>query len=209
MKEHRQFRGVLGSWRTDADNRTTFHARQRCQKTAVLAEISQILGLIWRVKVFHDQQCQFLTRNKNLRSENKSNCCMTSECVRTDLILPKGVCPEHSQCKDSLSTFGIFVKRLSFYSFILLFSVFILAEGHVRKPWPLAGPWRLNCVCVRVYVYLSSVKIPSSIRLKSESRQVPEPPGCSGSAVHQNQVGFPSGSGPTATGIFLCHAQTE
>ena len=31
-KEHRQFRGVLGRWRTAAINRTTFHACQRCQK---------------------------------------------------------------------------------------------------------------------------------------------------------------------------------
>ena len=36
-KEHRQFRGVLGRWRTAANDRTTFHACQRCRKTAVFA----------------------------------------------------------------------------------------------------------------------------------------------------------------------------
>ena len=36
-KEHRQFHGVLGRWRTAAIDRTTFHACQRCRKNAVLA----------------------------------------------------------------------------------------------------------------------------------------------------------------------------
>ena len=31
-KEHRQFRGVVGRWRTAAIDRTTCHACQRCQK---------------------------------------------------------------------------------------------------------------------------------------------------------------------------------
>ena len=39
-KEHRQFRGVPGRWRTAAIDRTTFHACQRCRKTAVLAVFS-------------------------------------------------------------------------------------------------------------------------------------------------------------------------
>ena len=34
-KEHRQFGGVFGRWRTAAIDRTTFHACQRCRKTAV------------------------------------------------------------------------------------------------------------------------------------------------------------------------------
>ena len=33
-KEHRQFHGVLGRWRTAAIDRTTFHTCQRCRKTA-------------------------------------------------------------------------------------------------------------------------------------------------------------------------------
>ena len=48
------------------------------------------LGVIWRGKAFRDQQCQFLTRNKSLNSKNESNYSMTSECVRTDSILPRG-----------------------------------------------------------------------------------------------------------------------
>ena len=73
--------------------------------------------VIWRVKAFRDQQCQFLTRNKSLSSENESNCSMTSECVRTDLTLPRGAGLEHGRCKQSifsLSIFGILVERLSF-----------------------------------------------------------------------------------------------
>ena len=68
-------------------------------------------------KPFRDQQCQFLTRNKSLSSENESNCSMTSECVRTDSILPRGAGLEHGRCKQSifsLSIFSILVERLSF-----------------------------------------------------------------------------------------------
>ena len=36
-KEHRQFRGVFGRWRTAPIDRTTFHACQRCRKNDVLA----------------------------------------------------------------------------------------------------------------------------------------------------------------------------
>ena len=43
-KEHRQFRGVLGCWRTAAIDSTTFHACQRCGKTAVFAVFSSALG---------------------------------------------------------------------------------------------------------------------------------------------------------------------
>ena len=116
-KEHRQFRGVLGRWRTAAIDSTTFHACQRCRKTAVFAAFSRIWGVIWRVKAFRDQQCQFLTRNKSLSSENESNCSLTSERVRTDLILPRGAGLEHGLCKQSifsLSIFDILVERLSF-----------------------------------------------------------------------------------------------
>ena len=87
-KEHRQFHGVLGRWRTAAIDRTTFRVCQRCRKTAVLAVFSRLWGVISRGKAFRDQQCQFLTRNKSLRSENESNCSMTSKCVRSDSILP-------------------------------------------------------------------------------------------------------------------------
>ena len=75
------------------------------------------LGVIWRGKAFRGQQCQFLTRNKSLSSENESICSMTSECVRTDSILPRGAGLEHGRYKQSifsLSIFGILVKRLSF-----------------------------------------------------------------------------------------------
>ena len=116
-KEHRQFRGVLGRWRTAAIDRTTFHACQRCRKTAVFAVFSRLWGIIWRVKAFRDQQCQFLTRKKSLSIENESNCSMTSECVRTDSILPRGAGLEHGRYKQSifsLSVFGILVERLSF-----------------------------------------------------------------------------------------------
>ena len=116
-KEHRRFRGVLGRWRTAAIDRTTFHAGQRCRKTAVFAFFSRLWGVIWRGKAFRDQQCYFLTRNKSLSSENESNCSMTSECVRTDSILPRGAGLEHCRYKQSifsLSIFGILVERLSF-----------------------------------------------------------------------------------------------
>ena len=43
-KEHRQFRGVLGRWRTAAIDRTIFHACQRCRKTAVFAVFCSALG---------------------------------------------------------------------------------------------------------------------------------------------------------------------
>ena len=117
VKEHRQFRGVLGRWRTAPIDRTTFHACQRCRKNAVLAVFSRLRGVMWRGKAFREQQCQFLTRNKSLSSENESNCSITSECVRTDSILPRGAGLEHGRCKQSifsLSIFGILVERLSF-----------------------------------------------------------------------------------------------
>ena len=116
-KEHRQFRGVLGRWRTAAINRTTFHACQRCRKTAVFAVFSRLWGVILHGKAFRDQQCQFLTRNKSLSSENESTCSLTSECVRTDSILPRGAALEQGRYKQSifsLSIFGILVERLSF-----------------------------------------------------------------------------------------------
>ena len=90
-KEHRQFLGVLGRSRTAPIDRTTFHACQRCRKTAVSQVFSRLWGVIWQGKAFLDQQCKFLTRNKSLSSENESNCSMmTFECVRTDSILPRG-----------------------------------------------------------------------------------------------------------------------
>ena len=114
-KKHRRFRGVLG--RTAAIDRTTFHARQRCPKTAVFAVFSRLWGVIWRGKAFRDQRCHFLTRNKSLSSENESNCSTTSECVRTDSSLPRGAGLEHGRYKQSISSlsfFGILVERLSF-----------------------------------------------------------------------------------------------
>ena len=57
VKEHRQFRGVLGRWRTAAIDRTTCHACQRCRKTAVFAVFPRLWGVIGRGKAFGDQQC--------------------------------------------------------------------------------------------------------------------------------------------------------
>ena len=116
-KEHRRFRGVLGRWRTAEIDRTTFHACQRVEKPPFSQFFSRLWGDIWRGKAFRDQQCQFLTRNKSLSSENESNCSMTSECVRTDSILPQGAGLEHGRYKQSifsLSIFGTLVERLSF-----------------------------------------------------------------------------------------------
>ena len=127
-KEHRQFRCVLGRWRTAAINRTTFHACQRCRKTAVFAVFSRIWGVIWRVKAFCDQQCQFLTRNKSLSSENESNCSLTSECVRTDLILPEAPA---SSTVDVNSRFSRF-QFSAFWSNGLASSVFIFAPILLR-----------------------------------------------------------------------------
>ena len=59
-----QFRGVLGHWCTAAIDRTTFHACQWCRKTVVLVVISRGPGLIWQVKAFNDQQCQFEQREQ-------------------------------------------------------------------------------------------------------------------------------------------------
>ena len=63
------------------------------------------------------QQCQFQTRNKSLSSENELSCSMTSGCLRTGSLLPRGDGLEQGRCKQSifsLSTFGILVERLSF-----------------------------------------------------------------------------------------------
>ena len=127
-KEHRQFRGVLGRWRTAAIDRTTFHASQRCRKTAVFAFSSRIWGVIWRVKAFRDQQCQFLTRNKNLSSENESNCrWLLSACV------PIWFCPEApaSSTVDVNSRFSRF-QFSAFWSNGLASSVFIFAPILLR-----------------------------------------------------------------------------
>ena len=79
---------------------------------------------------------------KSLSSEKESNCSMTSECVRTDSILPRGAGREHGRCKQSiflLSIFGILVewlsfKRLHFCSdFVtVFFIVFVYARAKVR-----------------------------------------------------------------------------
>ena len=63
------------------------------------------LGVIWRGKPFCDQQCQFLSRNKSLSSKNELNCSMTSECARTDSILPRGAGFEHGGWKQSIFSF--------------------------------------------------------------------------------------------------------
>ena len=55
-KEHWQFRGVLGRWCTAAIDHTTFHACQRCRKTAIL----QFFSRLW-VSFFEEKP--FLTSN--------------------------------------------------------------------------------------------------------------------------------------------------
>ena len=104
---------------------------------------SRLSGVIWRGKAFRDQQCQFLTRNKSLSSENESNCSMTFEYVRTDSILPRGTGLEHGRCKQSifsLSIFGNLVERLSFWhlhfcsDFVTFFFIaFISARAKLRS----------------------------------------------------------------------------
>ena len=62
-KQHHAFRGVLGHWRKAAIDRTSFHACQRCRKTAaaVFTVFSRLWAVNWRGKAFPDQlqQCQF------------------------------------------------------------------------------------------------------------------------------------------------------
>ena len=110
------------SWRPWAlayspDRPYNFSCLSAVSKKRRFGSFSRLRGVIWRGKAFREQQCQFLTRNKSLGSENESNCSMTSECVRTDSILPRGAGLEHGRCKQSifsLSIFGILVERLSF-----------------------------------------------------------------------------------------------
>ena len=130
-KQHRQFRGVLGRWRTAAINRTTFHGCQRCRKTAVFAVFSWLWGVIWRGIAFRDQQCQFLTRNTSSSIENESNCSMTSECMRTDSIFPRGAGLEHGRNKKSISRFSRF-QFSAFWSNGLASSVFTFAPILLR-----------------------------------------------------------------------------
>ena len=116
-KEYRRFRGVIGRWRTAAIDRTTFHACQWCRKTVVLAVFSRLWGVIWRGKAFRDQQCQFLTRNKSLSSENESNSFDDFWVRAYRFDFPRGAGLEHGRCKQSifsLSIFDILVERLSF-----------------------------------------------------------------------------------------------
>ena len=70
-KEHRQLRGVLGRWRTAAIDRTTFHACQRCWKTAVFAVFFSALGchlakksLSWRVMSVSNKKQEFEERKR-------------------------------------------------------------------------------------------------------------------------------------------------
>ena len=119
-KEYRQFLGVIGRWRTAAIDRTTFRACERCRKTAVFAVFSRLWGVIWRGKAFRDQQCQFLTRNKSLSSENESN--SFDDCV------PIRFCPEApaSSTVDVNSRFSRF-QFSTFWSNGLASSVFVFA----------------------------------------------------------------------------------
>ena len=95
-------------WATAAIDSTTFHACQRCRKTAVLAVFFSALGCHFTSKSLRYQQCQFLTRNKRLTSENEPNCSMTSVCLRTDSILPWGA--GHGRRKRSFFSLSIFLN---------------------------------------------------------------------------------------------------
>ena len=58
-KEHRQFRGVRGRWRTAPIDRTTFHACQRCRKNAVLAVFSWLWVSFGEKKPFVNSNASF------------------------------------------------------------------------------------------------------------------------------------------------------
>ena len=71
VKEHRQFRGVLGRWRTAAIDRTTCHACQRCLKTAVFAVFPRLLGchlarksLWWPAMLVSNKKQEFEQRKR-------------------------------------------------------------------------------------------------------------------------------------------------
>ena len=128
-RKHRQFRGVIRRWRTAAIDRTTFHVCQRSRKTAIFAVFSRLWGVNWRGKAFLDRQCQFLTRNKILSSENESNCSMTSECVRTDSIC---LGAPATSTVDVNSRFSRFQFSM-FWSNGLASSVFIFAPILLRS----------------------------------------------------------------------------
>ena len=116
-KEHRRFCGVLGRWHTLPRSTVQLSCLSAMSKNGRLCSLFSTLGVIWRGKAFRDQQCQFLTRNKSLSSENESNCSKTSECVGTDSISLRGAGLENRRCKQSifsLSIFGFSVERLSF-----------------------------------------------------------------------------------------------
>ena len=83
---------------------------------------SRLRSVIWRGKAFREQQCQFLTRNKSLSSENESNCSMTFECVRTDSILPEA---------PASSTLDV-NSRFSRFQFSAFFIVFVYARAKIR-----------------------------------------------------------------------------
>ena len=82
------------SWRPWAlaysrDRPYNFSCLSAVSKNRRFRSFFSALGYHLASKAFRDQQCQFLTRKKSLSIENESNCSMTSECVRTDLILPR------------------------------------------------------------------------------------------------------------------------
>ena len=116
VKEHRQFRGVLGRWRTAAIDHTTCHACQRCRKTAVFAVFPRLLGcylarksLWWPAMLVSNKKQEFAQRKRIKLFDDFW--------LRTDSIFPRGAGLEHRRWKQSifsLSIFGILVERLSF-----------------------------------------------------------------------------------------------
>ena len=124
-KDYRQFRGVIGRWRTAAIDGTTFRACQRCRKTAVFAcaVFSRLWGVIWRGKAFRDQQCQFNKKQEfEQRKPIKLLLWLLSACV------PIRFCPEApaSSTVDVNSRFSRF-QFSKFWSNGLASSVFIFA----------------------------------------------------------------------------------
>ena len=126
-KEHRQFRGVLGRWRTAAIDRTTFHACQRCRKMAVFRSFFLALGSFGEEK-------PFVTSNASFWQETRVWAAKTNQTVRWLLSACVQIrfCPEApaSSTVDVNSRFSRFPFS-AFWSNGLASSVFIFSSDFV------------------------------------------------------------------------------
>ena len=97
-------------------------------ETAVFAVFFPALGVVWRGKAFHDQQCQFIRRNKSLSCEKESNCSNTSSaCV------PIWFCPEAPASSTvNVNSWCSCFQFSAFWSNGLASSVFIFASILLR-----------------------------------------------------------------------------